>query len=145
MDATTDGPSPSPPDDSGREAATGRFAAGNTFGEGNPHHKRVAELRSALLDAISPEDVRAIVEQLVQKAKGGDLAAAREVLDRCLGKPNQAIALEGRGYFVPELTDEEMRRAREIAARADAVTPEELRAVAEGRTNPSIYSSPTNR
>ncbi len=120
MDATTDGPSPSPPDDNGREAATGRFAAGNTFGEGNPHHKRVAELRSALLDAISPEDLRAIVEQLVQKAKSGDVVAAREVLDRALGKPSQAIAVEGRGFLIPELTDEQRRRAIEIAARADA-------------------------
>ncbi len=119
-DEIMDDPSPSPPDDNGRDAATGRFAAGNTFGEGNPHHKRVAELRSALLDAISPEDLRAIVEQLVQKAKSGDVAAAREVLDRALGKPSQAIAVEGRGFLIPELTDEQRRRAIEIAARADA-------------------------
>ncbi len=120
MDESTDAPPPSPPDDNGRETATGRFAAGNTFGEGNPHHKRVAELRSALLDAISPEDLRAIVEQLVQKAKSGDVVAAREVLDRALGKPSQAIAVEGRGFLIPELTDEQRRRAIEIAARADA-------------------------
>ena len=120
-DEIMDDPSPSPPVDNGREAATGRFATGNTFGEGNPHHKRVAELRSALLDAISPEDLRVIVGQLVQKAKSGDVAAAREVLDRALGKPSQAVAVEGRGYFIPELTDEQRERARRIAERADAV------------------------
>ncbi len=120
MDATTDGPSPSPPDDNGREAATGRFAAGNTFGQGNPHHRRVAELRSALLDAISPEDLRAIVEQLVQKAKAGDVAAAREVLDRIFGKASQPIEV-GLGRSFPTLTEEQQRRADEIVARADRI------------------------
>ncbi len=107
-----------------------RPAAGNTFGEENPHHKRVAELRSALLDAISPEDLRAIVTKLVQQAKQGDVQAAREVLDRCLGKSVQSI--EGPPiYMVPELTPEQREVARRMAERMDACTPEEFRALAD--------------
>ena len=34
-----------------RDARTGRFAAGNQVGKGNPFAKRVAALRSALHDA----------------------------------------------------------------------------------------------
>ncbi len=119
MDATTDGPSPSPPDDSGgRDPATGRFGGGNTFGQGNPHHKRVADLRSALLEAISPEDLRAILKKLIEQAKAGDVAAAKEVLDRIFGRATQPIEVGG---SFPELTEDQQRRADEIVARADRI------------------------
>lgn len=84
---------PSPTVDNGREA-TGRFAAGNTFARGNPHAKAVQELRSALIAAVTPEDVQEIITSLVKAAKGGDTIAAREVLDRTLGKPSQTEVLQ---------------------------------------------------
>lgn len=71
----------------GRDPRTGRFREGNKGGPGNPHARRVAEIRSALLKAVSPDDIREIVQALVTKAKAGDVAAAREVFDRCVGKP----------------------------------------------------------
>ena len=40
--------------------ASGKFAQGNPGGPGNPHAKRVGELRTALLDAVTPEDMRAV-------------------------------------------------------------------------------------
>ncbi len=80
----------------------------------------MADLRSALLDAISPEDVRAIVTQLVQQAKQGDVQAAREVLDRALGKPTQPIEGPIR-YMELVLTPEERECARKIAERCDAI------------------------
>ena len=64
----------------------GRFAQGNAGGPGNPYARRVAELRSALMDAVTEDDLRAVVAKL-KKAKEGDIAAIREVLDRALGKP----------------------------------------------------------
>ncbi len=136
-----DGPSPNGPN--GGRDAQGRFAKGWKGGPGNPHAKHTGELRSALLKAISPEDLEAIVAKLIEQAKGGDVASAKELFDRIFGRPNQPIEGLPTAYVVPELTHEEMRRAREIAARADAVTPEELRAVAEGRKNPRIYDPPT--
>lgn len=51
----------------------GRFGPGNPGGPGNPYARRVAAIRSALLAAVSDEDVRAIVAALVRKAKGGDI------------------------------------------------------------------------
>ena len=73
----------------GRDAS-GRFLPGNPGGTGNPHAKKVGKLRSALLAAVSQADMRAIVKRLVQDAKGGDAAAARLILDRCLG-PAEAV------------------------------------------------------
>jgi len=72
----------------GRDS-NGRFAAGNTGGPGNPHVKRTSELRVALLNAVSTEDVEKIVQAIVKNAKAGNLVAAREVLDRTIGRPSQ--------------------------------------------------------
>jgi hypothetical protein len=43
-------------------------------------------LRSALLDAVTEDDLRAIARTLVKRAKEGDLAAIRELLNRVIGK-----------------------------------------------------------
>src|SRR5689334_20040804 len=68
----------------------GRFLPGNRGGPGNPHAKKVAQLRSALLETVTPEDMRTIVLKLVEMAKGGDLPAIRELLERTLGKRVEA-------------------------------------------------------
>jgi hypothetical protein len=81
---------PSPNGANGRQP-NGRFAPGNAGGPGNPFARRVATLRSALLEAITPEDVTEIVRKLVEMAKAGDIAAAREVLTRVIGKPADAV------------------------------------------------------
>lgn len=81
---------PSPNRADGRGAG-GRFAKGNPGGPGNPFARRVARLRSLLLDAVSDDDLQAIAAKLVERAKAGDLAAAREVLTRTIGKPIDAI------------------------------------------------------
>ncbi len=73
----------------GARGANGRFAKGNAGGPGNPHARRVAQIRSIILEAVSEEDLRAIVAALVQRAKEGDIAATRELLDRLAGKPAQ--------------------------------------------------------
>jgi hypothetical protein len=74
----------------------GQFAKGNLGGPGNPYAKRVAWLRQALLDAVSADDIRAIVMILVARAKDGDMAAIRELLDRLIGKasPPQDDSIE---------------------------------------------------
>jgi hypothetical protein len=48
--------------------------------------RRVQKLRAALLRSVTPDDLCAIVAALVSAAKAGDVAAAREVLDRTIGK-----------------------------------------------------------
>lgn len=47
-----------------------------------------------MLSAISAEDVEAIITQLVESARDGDIAAAREVLDRTLGKAAQSELIQ---------------------------------------------------
>jgi hypothetical protein len=79
--------------DDGRDAS-GRFTKGNPGGPGNPFAQRVAALRRTLLEAVTEEDMRAIVAQLVQQAKDGDLAAAREIILRTIGKPVESDLLE---------------------------------------------------
>ncbi len=76
----------------------GRFTKGTRGGPGGSRlAAKVSALRIALLDAVSQEDIKGIASALVEKAKGGDVPAAREVLERCLGKPEAtdlAIQLE---------------------------------------------------
>ena len=86
---------PIPADDNGQvRDASGRFASGNKFGKGNPLNKRVGQLRSALIRAVTTDDLRAIIAKLIELAKAGDVIAAREVLDRTLGKPVECDLLE---------------------------------------------------
>ena len=79
---------PSPTESNGRDSS-GKFTAGNSAGKGNPYAKRVGQLRTALLDAITEDDMRDVISAMVKKAKGGDVAAARILFDRCLG-PSEA-------------------------------------------------------
>jgi hypothetical protein len=72
---------------------SGRFTTGNPGGPGNPYNRRVQEIRAELLDALKEGDVADIIQKLIEKAKGGDVVAAREVLDRALGKSHQSTSI----------------------------------------------------
>jgi uncharacterized protein YjcR len=77
---------PTKPPELGRRA-DGRFAKGNVGGPGNPNAAHVARLRKALFEAVTEDDLKAIIQKMVEKAKEGDIAAAKEVIERLLGKP----------------------------------------------------------
>ena len=82
---------------------TGRFLQGTPGGPGNPHTRKVANLRRALLEAVTDADLRDIISAMIERAKSGDIAAAREILDRLFGKAKQGIGLEakyGGGHFM---------------------------------------------
>ena len=86
MDApSTNGP--------GWRDVSGRFVKGNPGGPGNPHAPQVARLRAAMLEAVTEDQVRAVIGKLVELAEGGSVPAAREVRDRCLGKGVEAVDL----------------------------------------------------
>ena len=72
----------------------GRFAPGWKGGPGNPYAAQVARLRAEMLNAVTPDDMRAIVSRLVELAKGGDVRAIKEVLDRTLGRPQETDFIE---------------------------------------------------
>ena len=76
--------------ENGRDAR-GRFAPGNAGGPGNPFARRVAQLRKVLLEAVSDADLQIVAEQLVVKAKMGDLAATKLLFQYVLGKPAATV------------------------------------------------------
>lgn len=88
---------PSPADLNGgsNQGPDGKFLPGNRAGKGNPANRKAQALRAALMRAVAVGDLRAVVRQLVNQAKGGDVQAARLLLDRCLG-PCVAIDFEDR-------------------------------------------------
>lgn len=101
MDNSTVSPSPNAPN--GDRDASGRFKKGNSGGPGNPYARRTSELRTLLLDTVSPDDLRAIVTKLVEQARNGDVVAIREVLNRVVGKPHGALEPEKLEYVETRL------------------------------------------
>jgi hypothetical protein len=69
----------------GRDPDTGRFEHGNNFGKGRPPG-RVNIMRDAMRAAITDDDIHTVMRALVDAAKAGDIAAAREVLNRAVGR-----------------------------------------------------------
>jgi hypothetical protein len=78
-----------------RRGTNGRFLPGHCGGPGNPHAQRVHRLRSALLNTVTSTDIEEVVHKLISMAKGGDVAAIKELLDRTIGKPVTAVELSG--------------------------------------------------
>jgi len=101
-------PTPSTNGSNGR-TASGRFAPGWKGGPGNPFAQRVARLRSTLLESVSDDDLKAIVQAVVGKAKAGDMAAVRVVLDYCVGKPLPATDPDRADLDGEELAREKRR------------------------------------
>jgi hypothetical protein len=93
-------------------ASGGRFGPGNRFARGNPHARRVAALRAALLRAVKPADLAEVAAALLASAKGGDVAATRELMQRVLG-PAESIDLIDRIESLERLI------AHPLVARAD--------------------------
>lgn len=75
-----------------RDPRTGHFLPGNkaAIWGGNPHAEKVVVLRQALVDAVSPDDIRAVVVAMVAEAKAGNVLAANLILDRTIGKVQPA-------------------------------------------------------
>ena len=47
-----------------------------------------------ILEAVTEDDLRAVVVALVERAKGGETAAIHELLNRLVGKPGTFADLE---------------------------------------------------
>src|SRR5206468_9564112 len=68
----------------------GRWAKGNPGGPGNPFARQVAALRKVILNRLTEEDLLAITEALLAKAKEGSVGAAKLLLAYAIGKPASA-------------------------------------------------------
>ena len=107
---------PSTNGDNGRNA-DGHFTKGNPGGPGNPFARRTAQLRSAMIRAVSEQDVAVIIQKLVAEAKEGDVSAAREVLTRVLGRPTESVDPDR-----VDLDEQRLRNDRVVSALVDAIT-----------------------
>jgi hypothetical protein len=81
---------PAAPPDSGR-GPDGKFVKGNKGGPGNPFARKIAAMRRAFFDAVTEEDLAAIARAMIEKAKQGDVAAARLVAQYTMGRPAEAV------------------------------------------------------
>jgi hypothetical protein len=89
-------------DNSGHDSR-GRFLPGNRGGPGGAR-RRADEFRRAAEEAVSPEHVAALMRRLTRMSLEGNLAAARLVLDRTLGRAAEApIAVEPLGLELPRM------------------------------------------
>jgi len=78
---------PTPNGSLGRDLVSGRFTAGNPGGPGNPYARRVAAMRTQLLDAVDSDGIAEVARAMLAAAKAGDTAAARLVLSYAVGPP----------------------------------------------------------
>jgi len=85
---------PSPKGVNGDRDRNGRFTKGCRGGPGNPLGKRIAQLRTAIIEAVSEEDIRRIVQSLVRKAIEGDTHAAAILFERTVGRPVELDVIE---------------------------------------------------
>jgi hypothetical protein len=69
----------------------GRFAPGNSGGPGNPFARQTAQLRSALVQRVTKEDMERIADDLVFMATNGNLAAIKLLFQYVIGKPAAAV------------------------------------------------------
>jgi hypothetical protein len=120
---------PSPNGYDGRDAR-GRFVSGHKGGPGNPFARRCAAIRRAFLEAISEEDIQAIVRTLIEKAKAGDLVAAKLILLWAIGRPADAhhpdavaamVAAEAQAAAPPLPLPPDVDARMDLVARALAV------------------------
>lgn len=77
------------PDPNAGRDSRGRFAPGNPGGPGGSRRRRL-ELREAATSVVSKEAVAALMAKTTRRGLEGDLAAAKYVLDQCIGKPTAA-------------------------------------------------------
>ena len=68
-------------------------------------------LQQSLMSAVTPEDMQDVILMLIERARGGSIAAAKELLDRTLGKPTQEIIVE----------QQEQRNPAEVCSRLAAL------------------------
>ena len=94
--------------------ARGRFAKGNKGGPGNPFNRQVAALRQVLLQRVSTDDIAAVVDQLLLKAKAGELAAIRLLLSYTVGKPTRTVDPDRIDIQEVEIFNEEAISAEQL-------------------------------
>jgi hypothetical protein len=98
----------------GRDTRTGQFVAGNKIGAGNPFNRRLAELRTQLVEAVGSDGMGRLARALLKHAEAGDLASAKLLLAYTVGKPVASVHPD-------DLAVDELARAQQGARAADCL------------------------
>jgi hypothetical protein len=114
----------------GRDA-NGRFVKGNPGGPGNPFARKVAVLRSALINFVTVDDMKHVAFILKEKAMGGDLAAIKLLFQYCLGKPGETVDPDRLDIEEAKLQDEHYAAIGEPARLAEMYAGAAVDAAAE--------------
>lgn len=80
----------------GERDASGRFQPGNLTSRkgGNPALRRLGELQTAVREAATADDVRAVLAALKERALSGDCASASVWLQRTCGAPRTFVEVD---------------------------------------------------
>lgn len=75
--------------------SAGRFKPGNRGGPGNPRVRKLGEFQAAVRKAVTPQELANVLVRMRDIAmdsqdEASAIAAARVLLERCLGKPEAA-------------------------------------------------------
>lgn len=70
------------------------FQKGNPGG-GRPKKSEQEKYRAYMLRTVGPERFKVIVGALAAKAEGGDVQAAKVLIEQIMGKPAQRIDVQG--------------------------------------------------
>lgn len=65
----------------------GQFIKGGPPGPGNPFARAVHALRVKLYAAVGTDELGEVIEAMLDKARGGDVGAAKLITELVLGKP----------------------------------------------------------
>jgi hypothetical protein len=122
--AATRPPGDGKPSAEGR-TAKGTFAPGNTVARGNPNARRMAALRSALLECLTGERMKALGERLYAAAVGGDWTAAKLLLAYAVGKPREAVDADRLDLDEWKLLDAAPTLAQYLRLSMDGVDPKD--------------------
>ena len=71
--------------------AQGTFSTGNQFGCGNPNNRKMAALRTALVESLTADKMKQLGQKLFDVALGGDWVAAKLLLAYGVGKPPETV------------------------------------------------------
>lgn len=71
-----------------------RIGAGRPKGSKAPHTIRTEALRAYVIDRVISEQ-ESIITALIDKAKNGDVSAAKELLERTIGKVRETVEHTG--------------------------------------------------
>ena len=115
----------------------GTFAAGNPGGPGRPPKSVEADYQAAVREAVSADDLCAVLKSLTGKAKRGDVQAARLLLSYTVGLPTQRIeqSVNRRPGQVGMAEMVELSQHPELYAEAAGLLSPECYGGAEGDTD----------